>query len=340
MSILPSRKHGFTLIELLVVIAVIAVLIALLLPAVQKVREAANRMQCGNNLKQIALACHNYHDVHKALPPGSHINFVNVAYGNSGGSGNLLPTYAWLLPFFEQDNLFRVVSFTVTIDNAGNATLREQSLPNLLCPSDPNPAFAVLNATFKYSKHNYHPNFGVGPIRYHADPTCSSVTSTYSNGSFVCAANARGKGPFYWNSKTRLADITDGTANTAMYAEILKGARGDVNYADTDARGVGMAQSCHYTHSASPNSSVPDVVRQGRCVSTADMPCQNSAWASWNGSSNYLFDFDFAARSMHRGGVNVALCDGSIRFVSDRVPLLTVWQELGTIASGNPLSDF
>src|SRR5262245_52265037 len=114
-----NRKAGFTLIELLVVIAIIAILIALLVPAVQKVREAAARTQCGDNLKQIGLACHNYHDVNKKLPPGLSVIFCQTygAAATDGSCGGLDPTYAFLLPYLEQENVFKTINFTVTPDN-------------------------------------------------------------------------------------------------------------------------------------------------------------------------------------------------------------------------------
>src|SRR5260370_19613008 len=128
-----SRRSGFTLIELLVVIAIIAILIALLVPAVQKVREAASRLQCKNNLKQIGLALHNYHGTNKSLPPG----FRSKAASVDGDS--LGPGWGWgayLLPYLEQENVFRQIDFTKDIAAPANAQARLTSLAVFLCPSD------------------------------------------------------------------------------------------------------------------------------------------------------------------------------------------------------------
>src|SRR5262249_27432706 len=124
-------RAGFTLIELLVVIAIIAVLIGLLLPAVQKVREAANRTKCQNNLKQIGLACHNYHDVDKALPPG-----YLAAGPYTDGAMDTAPGWGWaafLLPYLEQDNLYRQIDLNQPVQNSPAI---QAVLPGFLCPSD------------------------------------------------------------------------------------------------------------------------------------------------------------------------------------------------------------
>lgn len=184
-----AQRRGVTLIELLVVIAIIAVLIGLLVPAVQKVREAANRTHCTNNLKQLGLAAHNYHDTQKHLPPG--MGYTPLA--ESGVWGN---HFFHLLPYLEQGNLFDDSAGTVlgvpNVKFPGNKNVYSQPLPIFLCPSDPsvgsNGVVTVKGFTFG--------------------------ASCYAANSQVFA-----KAPGDPQGKTRILDITDGTSNTIFYAE-------------------------------------------------------------------------------------------------------------------------
>ena len=192
---MPVRRRAFTLIELLVVIAIIAVLIGLLLPAVQKVREAAARAQCQNNLKQLGLGLHGYHDVNAGLPAGY---IASMSYPATG------PGWGWatyLLPHVEQDNLSRQLDLTKPVET--QAGIR-QVLKVHLCPSDQPPAsaFAVTDA-------------GMATV-------CLAGPSSYAatvgdDASDVDAAT--GNGLFYRNSRVRFTDITDGTSNTVMLGD-------------------------------------------------------------------------------------------------------------------------
>jgi prepilin-type N-terminal cleavage/methylation domain-containing protein/prepilin-type processing-associated H-X9-DG protein len=266
-------RHAFTLIELLVVLAIIGVLIGLLLPAVQKVREAAARTQCANNLKQIGLACHNYHDAQKSFPPGY---LAISAYPDTA------PGWGWaafLLPYAEQDNLYRQLNFTQPVQNspAIQATVRLY-----LCPSDTPPpaAFPVTDA--------------VGATVAMMAP--SSYAATVGQDASEVDAPS-GDGIFYRNSQTRLTDITDGTSQTVML--------GDRAWVQT--RGV---------WAGAPNSAV---TRPGdrNVWPSATGPAQalvlvHNNWVNITTDADGGLD-DFS--SNHTGGVNLLFADGSVHFV-------------------------
>lgn len=189
------RRMGFTLIELLVVIAIIAILIALLVPAVQKVREAAARIQCSNNLKQIGLACHSYHDVNKVLPPGY---TATAAYHSTS------PGWGWaahILPYIEQDNAFQKINLLQPLETQ---PIIQQMISVYLCPADTTPPgpFPISNALMSTI-------CTAAPCSYAA--TCGSDASEVDD--------FDGNGIFYRNSRTHLTDISDGTSNTTMIGD-------------------------------------------------------------------------------------------------------------------------
>jgi len=190
-----QTRPGFTLIELLVVIAIIAVLIALLIPAVQKVREAAARTQCRNNLKQLGLALHGYHDSSKKLPPG--YNSATDAFGNDTGPG--WGWGAYVLDYVEQSNLRRSISFNLDLGHANNAAARNTKLPIFLCPSDDTVGtFTPDGGTYSVAHGSYVGLFGNFEIE--DDP-------------------GNGNGLFFRNSQVKILQITDGTSNTLMVGE-------------------------------------------------------------------------------------------------------------------------
>ena len=303
-----ARRSGFTLIELLVVIAIIAILIALLVPAVQKVREAAARTQCTNNLKQFGLAAHNFHDALKKLPPGR--------------DNNDFSTHAYLLPYMEQDSIYKTIDFTVSYKNAVNNTARGATVPVFLCPSDPN-NLMIPNG---WAATNYRANQGSG-ILWGAVGTGSNVGMPPPNG------------PFYENSKHRLTDITDGTSNTAMFSEHLVGDFSNAIGSDRlDTFQPG-------THPSTPDQAVADCA----AVNVNNLGAQGRSdvgapWLQGYHSTTIYFHVGLpntrscmyppgriatTANSNHTNGVNVTLCDGSVRFVSNAISLAT-WRAVGS----------
>jgi prepilin-type N-terminal cleavage/methylation domain-containing protein/prepilin-type processing-associated H-X9-DG protein len=193
--VIPRSRKAFTLIELLVVIAIIAILIALLIPAVQRVRDSASRAQCVNNLKQIGLACHHYHDTYSAFPPGYIAD--DPFPGTSPGWG----WPAFLLPYIEQQNLFNQVNFNNPLESQ---PVIQNIIATYLCPADSPPEipFEITDATFS--------------------TLCMAAPSSYAATVGQDAddvADPTGSGVFFRNSKIRLTDITDGTSSTTLIGD-------------------------------------------------------------------------------------------------------------------------
>lgn len=297
------RALGFTLVELLVVIAIIGVMVGLLLPAVQAAREAARRMQCTNNLKQIGLGLHNYHDTYRRFPAGF--------YQFTTGLPNESTWIAHILPFIEQKNLYDGIVAWQQFGSppAGSGVQRVTStfLPTMTCPSDVPVELAATN----WARGNYAANNGIGPM--------STV-----------GVNSVARGPlgvFIQNMSRNMAEILDGTSNTAMVSELLKSP-------GNDFRGVmHYPEGPLYHHNFSPNTRLDDQFRGSLCVTIPRAPCVGT-YTAWNNRSIVL-----SARSLHPGAINVALVDGSVRTVANTVNLLT-WQNLGNHQDGIVLGEF
>lgn len=318
-------RRAFTLIELLVVIAIIAILIALLVPAVQKTREAASRLQCVNNLKQIGLALHNYEGAYKHFPSSHWRKVWPVDPTNPQGHFRW-SALAQLTPYIEQDNVYRGLDMSFPL--YGGGTAQPQSVPfpqNKPALSTIIPIFLCPSDQMRHVKPDY------GPSNYAA---CV--------GSNADGDAANGDGLFYQNSKVRITDVSDGTSNTVAFSESILGPGGpnqtglsgdmrtlykqvtSLSQANCNASNVLItdrmflwadgAYNCGlYNHILTPNSATMDCVRHS-----------NPAWR--------------AARSRHTGGVNVLLGDGSVRFVHESVAP-AVWQALGTRAGGEVLGN-
>jgi prepilin-type N-terminal cleavage/methylation domain-containing protein/prepilin-type processing-associated H-X9-DG protein len=310
-----GKRGAFTLIELLVVIAIIGVLIALLVPAVQKVREAANRINCQNNLKQLGLAMHNYHDAHRMLPDGGIDHF----------SGNWQVT---ILPFIEQNAMYQLyqgygtAQSVISAANIKNVTGRQ--LVVCTCPSDI-PALPSGKTYQNCSYHNYAANGGNTAVGDSTTNTSMDVQPTWNGYVY-------GGAPFRFNQPQRLTDITDGTSNTLMLAEVIQGQGMDVRgYTWWGDAGV-------FVTSLLPNDPSGDYVNHTWCnPNPPNPPAQASSCGSFTTTAGYQVRA-FAARSRHTGGVNVALCDGSVRFVANNIAALT-WQYLGTSQGGETIPD-
>ncbi|UUO08729.1 DUF1559 domain-containing protein [Blastopirellula sp. J2-11] len=308
------RKAGFTLVELLVVIAIIGVLIALLLPAVQQAREAARRMQCTNNLKQLGLAMHNYHDTFGKFAPGvvGRANYDPPA--SSPQFEKCPPTWMqMILPFIEQGNLYDGMKQHFATGNmAATAPGRFTVIEALTCPSDPNgPKVIDTGASSQwYERWGFNGNY----------VACSgSDYFTPSGDPYMLNRN----GIFYAKSATKFGDIVDGASNTALMSEILLVPYGGASGEVIDLRGgyyFGRRITACFSTQEPPNTLVGD--RLSTCQSVSYAPC--------NGQG--VDDSIMHVRSRHTGGANVTLGDASVRFVSETVNR-SVFQAYGTRAN-------
>jgi prepilin-type N-terminal cleavage/methylation domain-containing protein len=316
--VMKRSTSAFTLLELLVVIAVIGILVALLLPAVQSAREAARRMQCSNNLKQLSLALHNYHDSMRAFPPGSNNRSIS--------------THAFLLPYIEQANLHQLVDFRVSYNHANNLQALAAGVQVFECPSDPQKAPAGWAGT------SYRANQGSGIL--YGLPATNPSDPNYN----FRAPN----GVFFRDSYLRFSDIVDGTSQTAAFSEHCKG---DFNQ--------GFATR-NDTYRPGTFPSTPDeAVAQCAAIDVNNLAFQGvsdvgAPWLRSYHSTTLYFHVGppntrscmfppgriaTAANSEHVNGVMLALCDGSVRFVSETIDLAT-WRSLGTRDGHEPVGDF
>ena len=288
-----SARRAFTLIELLVVIAIIAILIGLLLPAVQKVREAAARMSCSNNLKQLGLAFHNYANANGDKFPAAYVFTTNPTNAHAWG--------VYLLPYIEQDNLFRQYNLQVPFVVGANATVIATPVKTFLCPSVPSgtntypcvPALAAAYGLPPYTaaRSDYHVTTGVMASLWNV------VVDPNAGGSRDGALSA--------NAQTSILGITDGTSNTILLAEIagkndmwVRGQR--TGTANQQGGGWGDPFSGENWISGSDTTGVSS---PGACV----IGCTNSQPPGSTGRGLYSF---------HSGGANLLMGDGSVRFTS------------------------
>ncbi|QDU62437.1 hypothetical protein Pan216_33040 [Planctomycetes bacterium Pan216] len=321
----PVRSRmGFTLVELLVVIAIIGVLVGLLLPAVQQAREAARRMQCSNNLKQIGVALHNYHDEQGTLPIGSLFQDHASPWGSNRTS--------WLtriLPMLDRTSLFDQINFNRHPGYGGdNSTAQATQINAFRCPSDPT---RVVSTRTDYAPTNYVACIGnaIGVNGEGGDPSNTGKLCPAGYWCQVAFNNGQQRGVFSANSHTRFREVSDGLSKTMMVSEAiagfphLRGSGGEFSDAETrtcvgsspttlNDRAYGWfgREFKNWTYSTlrTPNAKVDDCMR-------------------------YDSLGNFAARSYHPGGVHVLKVDGSVDFIGDSISL-PVWQSLGEKADG------
>jgi prepilin-type N-terminal cleavage/methylation domain-containing protein len=319
-------KSAFTLVELLVVIAIIGILVGLLLPAVQAAREAARRMQCSNNLKQLGLSIHNYESSFKRLPSGN-LGSANFTTG--------LSVHARVLPYIEQANLYQLVDYNVAHNHVANDAARLQSVPTFICPSD---SYTGL-ATSLGGVNSYYANSGTN-ILAGSPPT---LTSDPNYGMPAC------NGLFYRESAIKFGEVSDGLSNTFAFAEKIAGDGSNsiaTPVSDTFRPGTNPANADEALRDCMAINPL-DISKQGVSIVGAPwIQAYHSTTLYYHvlppNTRSCMFPpgrIATTAGSRHTGGVNACVADGSVRFVSSNLEL-PVWRALGTRSGGETVSEF
>lgn len=321
------RRPGFTLVELLVVIAIIGILVALLLPAIQAAREASRRSQCGNNLKQLGVGMQNYHDTFKALPLGTVMPY-NTACRGCGGGGEWADDNDWyqlILPFIEQQTLSDQIDLRFSWHAAQNippgatwgaSPAMQAQVATMSCPSD-GIRMDELGTGWARIRANYVVNFG---------------NTNFGAQSPINGETFRGA-PFGINRGANFRDVTDGTSQTMMMAEVMTL---DGNSWQGYTSEVTLAGGCAFTGHYTPNAPVCDFLARF-CFTGANnkVPCCTSVGGGHTDVAKQII----TARSKHPGGVQVVLVDASVRFVSDNIDTST-WRALASSQGGEAIGAY
>ncbi|WP_437193443.1 DUF1559 domain-containing protein [Planctomicrobium sp. SH527] len=345
----PNRvsRVGFTLIELLVVIAIIAILISLLLPAVQQAREAARRSQCKNNLKQFALAIHNYQDVAGMFPIGG------------TGTDETMPQVSWqvrVLPYMDQAPLFNMLDLAGTLpaasySGAGNRLkvpyqilasgkqVRETLLPATMCPSD---SFGATRNGWALGSYGASVGSQLNPSNRHTGVSCAPYSGfakkTRDWGDSIEKSQISGI-ISRQGAAIRIADVTDGTSNTIMVGEVIPMC--------SDADGGNAERGSWVSSRTICNglcSTITPINDFTSCRVMGDSRRTNyptcATHAAGNAVPETAWNFAFGFRSMHSGGAHFALVDGSVRFLSENIDHAGTYQRLGGRADGEVVGEF
>ncbi|MCA9269202.1 MAG: DUF1559 domain-containing protein [Planctomycetales bacterium] len=314
-----KRLRGFTLVELLVVIAIIGILVALLLPAVQSARESARRMQCSNNLKQLALALHTYHEAYNAFP------YAARHWGQGGW-------VKFTLPYIEQQAIADRWDDAQLYSSQPNLDLCRVQIPTHICPSDTKTRSSWGGGSQAMANFNYAVNLGNTSV-YRVSPL-NGVTF-------------RGAPFHYEESPTAnvqtfdIGSIRDGSSNTLLLAEVRQAP--DSLATDSSHKDLrGLIWYGHHTgittHEA-PNTTAPDYVQNGWCPKPTEAAALRMPCATESGQATGATPKNLSARSTHSGGVSTAFCDGSVHFIPDTIDLAT-WRRLGSSQDGEVLGTY